>query len=38
VYLTAAHEEREDGTPCGVITNVEKQGCNFMMVKKLGRF
>lgn len=37
VYLTAQHEERSDGSSCGAITDVQKQGCNFMFVLKVGR-
>jgi len=36
VYRAARHEDREDGTQCGAITDIEKQGCNFLFIMATG--
>jgi hypothetical protein len=31
LYTGGRHEERENGTPCGHVTDIETTGCNYLL-------
>ena len=33
LFTEGLHDEKDDGSPCGHVTDIRKTGCNYMLVR-----